>query len=170
MSAISTNGIRVFTDAVKHFFAQMTQDQVVIDTAFLATDGKPQCYDYTGLVAVAGEFRGCVYFSAPRVMLRHLLMSMGEMDHRDENLLDLVGEVANTFSGNAREQFGPAFAISVPVAVKGEPEHIKPGSAHTPPHAPFVISVRWKSYSAAVVVCIDGERRAHLYPSPEVRQ
>lgn len=170
MSAITETGIRVFTDAVKHFFSQMSEEQIVVDAAFLATDGKPACYDYTGLIAVSGEFRGCVYFSAPRVMLRHLLVSMGEMDHREENLLDLVGEVANTFSGNAREQFGPAFAISVPVAVKGKPDRLQDPQQPDPrDSAPFVISVRWKSYSAAVVVCVDGNHK-HVHPVPSVRQ
>ena len=118
MSIISEGQIRVFSDAVKHYFAQISADEAAVNTAFLAEDGNPVCYDYTGLIAVSGEFRGCVYFSAPRVMLRHLLIAMGEPDHREENLLDLVGEVANTFSGNAREHFGPEFAISVPVTLK----------------------------------------------------
>ncbi len=154
MSEISEGRIKVFTDSVKHFFSEVTKDQVAVTTAFLALDGNPVCYDYTGMIAISGEFRGCVYFSAPRVMLRHLLIAMGESDHRDENLLDLVGEVANTFSGNAREHFGSTFAISVPVAVKGRPDRAKPASIKS---SPFVISVGWKSYSAAVVVCVDGD-------------
>src|SRR4030065_1302573 len=103
---ISEERIRVFTNAVKHYFSQVAGEAVAIDTAFLAEDGNPVCYDYTGLISVSGDFRGCVYFSAPRVMLRHLLMAHGESDHREEHLLDLVGEVANTLSGNAREHFG----------------------------------------------------------------
>lgn len=154
MSTISEGAIRVFTDSVKHYFAQVIDDDVAIDAAFLANDRNPLCYDYTGLIAVSGDFRGCVYFSAPRAMLRHLLIASGESDHREENLLDLVGEVANTFSGNAREHFGPAFAISVPVTVKGKPDHAKP-NAHG--SFPFVIAVKWKAYSAAVVVCVDGQ-------------
>lgn len=151
MSKISEGNIRVFIDAVKSYFSQASDGDVAVDTAFLAVDGNPVCYDYTGVISVAGDFRGCVYFSAPRVMLRHLLMAMGEPNHSEENLLDLVGEVANTFSGNAREHFGAAFAISPPVTVKGRPQLV-PQDAH--PSSPFVISVGWKSYSAAVVVCV----------------
>jgi len=152
---ISEGQIRIFSDAVKHYFAQISTDEAAVNTAFLAEDGNPVCYDYTGLIAVSGEFRGCVYFSAPRVMLRHLLIAMGEPDHREENLLDLVGEVANTFSGNAREHFGPEFAISVPVAVKGRPEGAKPSTQHP---LPYVITVGWKSYSAALVVCVENDQ------------
>lgn len=151
MSKISEGNIRVFTEAVKSYFSQASEGEIAVDTAFLAVDGNPVCYDYTGVISVAGDFRGCVYFSAPRVMLRHLLMAMGEANHSEENLLDLVGEVANTFSGNAREHFGSAFAISPPVTVKGRPDLARPDAQRS---SPFVISVGWKSYSAAVVVCV----------------
>jgi len=153
----SEDRIRVFTDAVKHYFAQIADEAVAIDTAFLAADGNPVCYDYTGLISVSGEFRGCVYFSAPRVMLRHLLMAHGETDHREENLLDLVGEVANTFSGNAREHFGPSFAISPPLAVSGRPDCL---DHHEIRERPFVISITWKAYTAAIAVCVEGGRAA----------
>jgi chemotaxis protein CheX len=152
---ISEERIRVFTNAVKHYFAQVAGEAVAIDTAFLAEDGNPVCYDYTGLISVSGDFRGCVYFSAPRVMLRHLLIAHGESDHREEHLLDLVGEVANTFSGNAREYFGPSFAISPPLAVSGRPDCLDYHEVH---ERPFVISITWKAYTAAIAVCVEGGR------------
>jgi len=42
---------------------------------------------------------------------------------------DLVGEVANTISGNARRDFGRDFVISVPSVLSGEKPQIpqKPG-------------------------------------------
>lgn len=153
MNAISEERVRVFTDAVKHYFSQIAGEAVVIDTAFLAMDGCPVCYDYTGLISVSGGFRGCVYFSAPRVMLRHLLIAHGESDHREAHLLDVVGEVANTFSGNVRDHFGPGFTISTPIAVPGRPEFLQQAEH---PERPMVISVTWKSYTAAIVVCIEG--------------
>ncbi len=157
MSDISEERIRVFTDAVKRYFSQTAGEAVEIDTAFLAEDGNPVYYDYTGLISISGGFRGCVYFSAPRVLLRHLLVAHGEADHREENLLDLVGEVANNFSGNAREHFGPAFAISPPVAVKGRPDRLKSDGFR---RRPFVISVTWKAYTAAIAVCVEGAAQA----------
>ena len=47
-------------------------------------------------------------------MLTVLLMRMQETDTSDANIMDLVGEVANTISGNARRDFGRNFIISVP--------------------------------------------------------
>ena len=157
MNTISEEQIRVFTDSVKYYFSQLADGEMAVDAAFLAEDGNPVCYDYTGLISVSGEFRGCVYFSAPRVLLRRLLMAHGETDHGEEQLLDLVGEVANTFSGNARTHFGSTFAISVPVAMKGAPKRIKQGDLQ---RRPYVISVTWKSYTAAIVVCIENVKES----------
>ena len=42
----------------------------------------------------------------------------------EELLVDLVGEVANTISGNARYVFGKDFMISVPVVIEGAPSSI----------------------------------------------
>ena len=49
-------------------------------------------------------------------------MSLGETDTSEEMLIDTVGEVANTLSGNARESLGKNFIISVPKVVKGYPD------------------------------------------------
>ena len=79
---------------------------------FLVTQGAPEVCDYTGVITVSGRRSGIVYFSAPRGMLTVLLMKMNESDVSHENLCDLVGEVANTISGNVRRDFGKDFAIS----------------------------------------------------------
>ena len=76
-------------------------------------------YDFTGVIGISGERQGCVYFTAHRDLLRQLLLHVGEADVSDNNLCDLVGEIANTISGNARRHFGPNFMISVPVVVAG---------------------------------------------------
>ena len=84
-------------------------------------------------------------------MLTHLLLALGEVDTSVDNILDLVGEVANTISGNARKVFGREFLISVPVMIEGAVDKI-----YTPKHTRcFVIPVFWKSYAATVVVCLE---------------
>jgi len=68
-----------------------------------------------------------------------------------ENIVDLVGEVANTISGNARTEFGKDFMISVPTMTEGAPS-----KAHLPEHLrSYVIPIYRKGYSAAVVVCLE---------------
>jgi hypothetical protein len=57
-------------------------------------------------ITLSASFRGCVYFSAPRLLVRGLLIQLQEPDTCEDNLPDTVGEVANTISGNARRHFG----------------------------------------------------------------
>jgi hypothetical protein len=63
--------------------------------------------DYAGVIGISGNREGKVYFTAPRGMLSVMLMCMNETDTGEQNVRDLVGEVANTISGNARRDFGP---------------------------------------------------------------
>lgn len=142
--------LKVFIDAVTHYFSQQTSTPAEIRAAYLAADSMPR-YDYTGLITLSGRFRGCVYFSASRQMVRELLIMQQEPDTCDANLLDAVGEVANTISGNARRHFGEKLEISVPVAILGKPEQIR-SAART---RPFAILLRWQRHEAAVVVDIE---------------
>jgi chemotaxis protein CheX len=66
-------------------------------------------------------------------------------------MCDLVGEVANTISGNARKDFGKDFMISVPQVVAGEPEKVAPPDNMRS----FVIPINWRSHSAQLVVCLE---------------
>jgi chemotaxis protein CheX len=84
-------------------------------------------------------------------MLTVLLMRMGETELTEENMADLVGEVANTISGNARRDFGKDFMISVPQVVTGDPERVSiPDNTRS-----FVIPINWRSHAAQLVVCLE---------------
>lgn len=142
--------LQVFIGGVTHYFTQNDASNVVIGTPYLAENCSPAAFDFTGIIGIAGPTKGCVYFSAPRALLRHLLLSMGEMETTEDNMIDLVGEVANTISGNARREYGPEFLISVPVMMRGAPDAIfLPRKLRS-----YVIPVYWKAYNAAVVICL----------------
>ncbi|OBS07969.1 chemotaxis protein CheX [Acidihalobacter prosperus] len=143
--------MQVFVDATTHYFTQSTGLEAEVHAPYLSDTEVPDIFDYTGVISVVGEFRGCIYFSAPRAMMRHLLIEMGEQNHSDDYLLDMIGEIANTLSGNARRYFGPEFIISVPVSLKGELTDIRPPSDLRP----YVIPVRWKSYRSVLVICVE---------------
>ena len=91
-----------------------------------------------------------MYFTAPRTMLTVLLMKMQETDFSHETLCDLVGEVANTISGNARRDFGREFVISVPSVLTGDEVEIPMGGNLRP----YVIPINWRSHSAKLVVAL----------------
>ena len=147
---MTENDIKIFIDAIAHYFEHITQQAANIGASYLSTNIEQEYYDYSGLIGIAGKYRGCIYFSAPRPLLRHLLIKMNENEHSDENLLDMVGEIANTLSGNARKHFGQDFIISVPIAIKGKIKNIRPPSDLLP----YVIPVSWNSYRASLVICI----------------
>jgi chemotaxis protein CheX len=157
MNAIKEAEIRVFIDAVDRYFLRLTAEKASIRGAYLDDrDTAPANFGFTGLISISGGFRGHIYISAPRAMIRHVLVAMHESDHSDENLLDSVGELANTIAGNAREYFGETMEISVPIAILGMPEAIR-----SPVRArPYVVTIEWKGYSASLVV--DIERKAQL--------
>jgi len=148
---MSEQTIQVFIDGVVRFFEHTNNKEVRVGTPYLVENVEPAAYDVTGIIGISGPYRGCVYFTAPRILLKHLLMSIGEMDTSNEHIFDLVGEVANTISGNARSIFGQEFMISVPVMIEGAPSHI-----HLPHQLrSYVIPVYWKAYHAAVVICLE---------------
>lgn len=148
---MSEQTLQVFIDGAVRFFEHTNDKEVKVGTPYLVENINPAAYDVTGIIGISGPSRGCVYFTAPRILLKHLLLSIGETDTRSENLFDLVGEVANTISGNARSIFGHEFMISVPVMLEGAP-----GNIHLPEHSrSYVIPIYWKAYHAAVVICLE---------------
>lgn len=142
--------LKVFVDAVTHYFTQTTRAPATIRSAYLASGGIPR-FQYTGLITCSGQFRGCVHFSAAASMLGDLLRECGETDLSEINLLDAVGEIANTIAGNARRHFGRELEISVPVTLQGASEGIKAAVRVRP----FVISLRWRGHEAVVVVDLE---------------
>lgn len=146
---MSEDKIQIFIDAVIRYFKQTAETDVKVGTPYLEHNQSPQAMDYTGIIGISGKYKGCVYFTAPKVLLKHLLMTLGEIDVSADNMIDMVGEVANTLSGNARRELGSEFMISVPVVVNGAPSSI-----HLPKDLrSYVIPINWKGYSAAVVIC-----------------
>ena len=152
LSELREEEIRVFIDAVRNYFVQLTAQPALVRASYLAASEVP-CFSYTGLITLSGQFRGCVYVSAQADMLQELLREMREPDCSEENLLDTIGELANTIAGNARRHFGSGLEISVPVAVKGVSEQIR---AYTRLR-PLVILVQWQNHQIAVVVDLQPE-------------
>jgi chemotaxis protein CheX len=143
--------LQVFIDGVIHYFKQISEESAVVGTPYLLDTKSKICYDYTGIIGISGRRKGCVYFTAPSIMLTHLLISIGEPDISAENYCDIVGEVANTISGNARQSFGREFMISVPIVIGGEPEQIKmPKDILS-----FVIPINWRQNDAALVISLE---------------
>ena len=139
--------IGTFVAAVLNYFDTAVQQAAVVGTPYLALGKPPDIFDYTGMIRISGKKKGVVYFPAPKGMLSVMLMRMQET----ANLRDLVGEVANTLSGNARKDFGRNFIISTPSVVTGTSTTI----GHSPDTRPIVVPIDWRTYHANLVVCLN---------------
>jgi chemotaxis protein CheX len=143
--------LKMFVDSVRRYFQVVTRQEPQITSAFLAT-GDLEGHDYNGIVTFSGTYNGHVIVSMPPPLLKELLLLQGETDLSDGNLLDAVGEIANTLGGNARKTLGAGLQISVPVKLHGA-SGIK---ARVRKH-PCVITLRWNHQPA--LVCVDMSRR-----------
>src|SRR4030095_6775616 len=118
--------IRTFVYGTTRYFEVAAQQPASVGAPDLVTQGAPETAEYTGIINITGRRNGIVYFTAPRGMLIVMLMKMNESDVSHDNLCDLVGEVANTISGNARRDFGKDFTISAPEVVSGNGKDVQP--------------------------------------------
>ncbi|AUZ06421.1 MULTISPECIES: chemotaxis protein CheX [Vitreoscilla] len=142
--------LKVFIAGAQHYFSQIDKEEIIIGTPYLVENKMPAAHDYTGIIAISGNNTGIVYFTAPRILLAHILESIQEPDLSEENMTDLVGEVANTIAGNSRSEFGEEFNISVPIVICGAPDEILlPRKDRS-----FVIPLEWRKHHAAIVICL----------------
>ena len=152
MATLSETDLRLFVDSIKNYLQVTTRQEPQITSAFLGT-GDVQGFEFNGIVAFSGSYNGQVVVSMPAKMLRELLLLQQETDLSDGNLLDAVGEIANTLAGNARKTLGSGLTISVPVKIQGAPSIKTRVRKH-----PFVITLRWNRHEA--MVCVDMEKQS----------
>lgn len=151
MGTLVEDELKLFVNSVCHYFSVTTSQEPQITSAFLGTT-EIEGHDFNGLVSFSGTYNGHVMVSMPGKLLRELLLLQHETDLSDANLLDAVGEIANTLAGNARKNLGAGLNISVPVKLQGAA-----GITARVRQRPYVITLRWNHQPALVVV--DMERR-----------
>lgn len=142
--------LQIFLNIISNYFNQFGGSELIADTPYLLENKQPKVHDYTGVIGISGVQKGVVYFSATRELLSSLLNSMGETENSEEIYMDLAGEVANTIAGNARNEFGAEFHISVPFVFKGAPQSIVLPSEERS----FIIPITWLSQVGEIVVCL----------------
>ncbi len=147
---VKAEKLSVFIDSVIAFFSQVGERLEDIDTPYLNPNNAPVAYDYTGIISITGPLKGSVYVSASSSMLRKLLHVMQEPEISLVLMKDLVGEIANTVSGNARSEFGSAFIISPPRIVEGAPNtNFLPLDERT-----YVIPFHWAGDNGVIGICV----------------
>jgi chemotaxis protein CheX len=142
--------LTTFIEGATHYFAHAAQRPAIVGAPYLIDPQSSLAKDYTGIIGISGKRKGIVYFTASSDMLCVLLGALGEWDVTHDNMCDLVGEVANTISGNARRDFGAEFLISVPRVIANESEMpARPKKTRS-----YVIPILWLDYEAQLVVCL----------------
>ena len=107
--------------------------------------------EYTGVIGITGRNEGTIMFTAPPSMLMMLMARYGETGtSNSEMLLDLVGEIANTIAGNAREVFGSKFSLSPPVALRAPIRGIVLAKGLQS----YCIPIEWRSRKAYLIVSL----------------
>ena len=143
--------LQVFINGVTNFFEKECDEAAVVGTPYLISNRNSIAKGYTGIIGISGKRKGSVYFTAPPVLLKVLLLTIGEEDTSVDNMCDMVGEVANTISGNARRDFGKDFMISVPIVVAGKLDQIVvPEQLRS-----FVIPINWRGYDSSLVISLE---------------
>ncbi|MBI5276064.1 MAG: chemotaxis protein CheX [Burkholderiales bacterium] len=151
MDSLNEAELKLFVDSVRRYFQVTTRQEPQVTSAFLGT-GDIDGFDFNGIVTFSGSYDGHVIVSMPPPLLKELLLMQGETELTEPNLLDAVGEIANTLGGNARKSLGSGLQISVPMKLHGA-SGIR---ARVRKH-PYVITLRWNRQPA--LVCVDMSKR-----------
>jgi len=150
---MNEQSLGVFVDALTNYFNVVSTEPAKVSTPFLIQDINEYLFDFTGIISISGNYRGSVFFSAPRIMMAKLTSEISSPTTRDEKLLDLVGEVSNTLSGNARRQFGDQFMLTTPVTFLGKSQQMKVSDISSI----FVVPVVWLGMKAHLIINLNEE-------------
>jgi len=152
LQALKPADVEVFAEAISHYFQQITGESARVRTAYLQeTDSPPIVDDFNGQIQVHGEYQGSVCFAAPKTLLSHILLRLGQHEFSDADHLDVVGEIANTLAGRARRVFGEGLEITPPLTFT-RAGHPAPTAVR---NRPYVIPFDWQGYEAVLVVHLD---------------
>ena len=147
--------IGVFIDGVKRYFAHIgePEDSLSFGVPYLVQNAESLGRDFTGIIAISGSDRGFVFFSSGRSLLSKILLSHGEVELSSRYMKDLVGEIANTISGNVRASFGEDFTISTPTVIAGPIET----NMLDDNRRSYILPIRWKSNEAQLIISLNNE-------------
>lgn len=143
--------LHFFIDSTLNYFEAVSTEKAYADIPYLK-DKTPVILEYTGIVGITGNKKGCIYLTTSGDMLRELAqMIIDTVEISNEEIKDLVGEIANTIAGNVREAYGSDFMVSVPVIIEGITKDLKLPEDITS----FVIPLNWAAHTSYLVVCLE---------------
>jgi chemotaxis protein CheX len=149
--------LKIFADSAARYFATVADGSARLGTPYLRDETEDPALDYAAVIGISGHYRGRVCYTASREKLHALLPQLGE-DEFDERLCaDLVGEITNTISGNARESLGAGFMISPPVLLLSAASANATSFAESGALPCYVLPVTWKEHHSRVLVTLQAQ-------------
>ena len=148
---MNESDLHFFIDSTVNYFEEISGEKPKPGIPYLKGD-ESVVLEYTGIIGISGKRKGSIYITASSDMLKEIAgIILGDLPIGTNEIKDLVGEIANTISGNVRQAYGSDFMISVPVVVEGKAKDIKTPSEIQS----FVIPLNWKNHKAFLAVCLE---------------
>ncbi len=145
--------LKVFSKSTLRYFEAIGASGAALGTPYLGGEQESAGLGFSAVIGISGSYRGNIYFTAPREKLNALLPILGETKPDDNLCAELVGEITNTISGNAREQLGGSFMISPPFILQA-----RPLSVHTVRNVPlYVLPITWRQLSSRLLIALSKE-------------
>ncbi len=142
--------LKIFAQSVTRYFETIADGGAALGTPYLGGESEAVGLGFSAVIGITGSYRGNIYYTAPREKLHALLPHLGEHTPDDHLCAELVGEITNTISGNAREHLGGNFMISTPFILEGGPLAV-----HTARNtACYVLPVTWRQHPSRVLISI----------------
>ena len=116
---LSESTLKTIAKTIESYFSKQKIGDSEIHPPYLGKIGEAPTIEFSAIIQIYGAYRGAVYLTASRDFAAKVLMAQG-LALNEENLLDIVGEMANIFAGNIRLDLGVAFSITPPVLMSGK--------------------------------------------------
>ncbi|MFO1481271.1 MAG: chemotaxis protein CheX [Turneriella sp.] len=143
--------LKIFVEGVSNFFGRLGGTSIQVGVPYIK-EGNQFISDMTGIIGLTGKRKGGIFITCTTSMVDDVIAQYtGMADTSPEARKDMIGEIANTISGNASDAFGVDFQISVPVVITGKPEGVD-----MPTRVPtYVIPLHWGEHKAYLVVGVE---------------
>lgn len=143
--------LKVFVEGVSAYFKKLSNAPLTVGVPYVK-EGNSFISEITGVIGLTGRRKGGIFLTCTLAMVDEVIRDYaGSEDTSMEARKDMIGEMANTISGNASDAFGADFQISVPVVITGKPDGVD-----LPTRVPaFVVPVQWKTHKAYLVAGVE---------------
>lgn len=143
--------LKTFVNSISNYFNRLGEAKLTVGIPYVK-EGNQFIGEITGVIGLTGKRKGGIFFTCPMGMVDDVIRDYTSIEDKSlEARKDMIGEIANTISGNASEAFGNDFQISVPIVITGKPDGVD-----MPTRVPtFVVPIEWKSHKAYLVVGVE---------------